>query len=197
MLCGYGCGSEANFVLKNGKHCCSHNWNHCVAVIERKTSGFKKLDPWNKGLNKETDVRVQKHAEQLKGGNFGFRKNSKHSEESKSKIASAMRGNNNGKHRGDRQSYYQNIRMDSSWEVKVAEYLDQQGIVWSYGQQVFVLDEKRSYRPDFILENGTIIEVKGYWRKANLDKFNEWKGLYPNLHVEIWDKTKLRSLGLL
>ena len=66
-------------------------------------------------------------------------KNKKHSEETKKKISESMRGNNNGKHRGDRQSYYKEIRMDSSWEVKVAFYLDSKNIRWEYGQKVFVL----------------------------------------------------------
>ena len=109
-----------------------------------------------------------------------------------------MRGNNNGKHRGDRQSYYNGIRMDSSWEVIVARYLDRLGIAWKYGETVFKLSDTRSYRPDFVLQkDGTVIEVKGYWRKANLEKFKLWRRLYPDVKVEVWDKAKLKNLGLL
>jgi hypothetical protein len=108
-----------------------------------------------------------------------------------------MRGNNNAKHRGDRQSYYNGIRMDSSWEVKVASYLDSQGIKWDYSKKVFLLSKNRSYRPDFVLSCGKIIEVKGYWRKANKEKFELWRQLYPDVVCEVWDKTKLKSLGLI
>ena len=120
-----------------------------------------------------------------------------HSQDTKVKIAIKLRGNNNGKHRGDRQSYYKDIRMDSSWEVKVAAYLDQCGICWEYGKTVFPLDDKRSYRPDFILSDGSIIEVKGYWRTENKLKFEEWKLKYPNVKFEVWDKQKLLELKIL
>lgn len=108
-----------------------------------------------------------------------------------------MKGNTNGNHRGDRQSYYNGIRMDSSWEVKVAEYLDKQGIKWTYGQLVLAINEIQSYRPDFVLENGTVIEVKGYWRKENKDKFEKCKILYPDIQFEVWDKIKLKELNLI
>ena len=108
-----------------------------------------------------------------------------------------MRGNNNGKHRGDRQSYYNGIRMDSSWEVKVAAYLDSQGIEWTYGQKVFTLSDRKSYRPDFVLPCGKVIEVKGYWRKENKEKFEMWRSLYPDTVCEVWDKAKLKCLKIL
>ena len=53
-------------------------------------------------------------------GKPGTFRNKKHSKGSKHKIAESMRGNYNAKHRGDRQSYYKGVRMDSSWEVGVA-----------------------------------------------------------------------------
>lgn len=108
-----------------------------------------------------------------------------------------MKGNVNGNHRGDRQSYYKGIRMDSSWEVKTAKYLDDNGIAWTYGVTIFMLSETRSYRPDFTLADGSIIEVKGYWRAKNKLKFEEWVQKYPHIKYEIWDKAKLKSLGLL
>lgn len=87
--------------------------------------------------------------------------------------------------------------MDSSWEVKVARYLDDNSIDWNYGSIAFPLDEKRSYRPDFVLASGVVIEVKGYWRPENKAKFDQWRALYPNVTAEVWDKPKLKSLGIL
>ncbi len=71
------------------------------------------------------------------------------------------------------------------------------GIAWSYGVTIFMLSETRSYRPDFTLADGSIIEVKGYWRAKNKLKFEEWVQKYPHIKYEIWDKAKLKSLGLL
>jgi hypothetical protein len=136
---------------------------------------------------------VKKFYETRPGSFYG----KKHSEETKSRIAKALVGNNNGNHRGDRQSYYNNVRMDSSWEVLVAKYLDGIGVKWEYGKTVFRIDERRSYRPDFILDNGLVIEVKGYWREENKEKFEEFKLLFPSIKIEVWDKEKLKELKLI
>ena len=210
MKCDYNCGNNALFVLKNGKQCCVENWNKCPEIKRNKSINLKKsyqtgsklppksmtgINPWNKGLTKETNSKLMEQSIKLSGRRVGSFV--KHTEETKERIAQSMRGNNNGKHRGDRQSYYQNIRMDSSWEVKVAEYLDQNNIKWKYSQTVFNIDDKRSYRPDFELDNGNFIEVKGYWRKENLDKFNDFKKKFPDIVVDIWDKIKLKELKIL
>lgn len=209
MICDYGCGNGSLFVLKNGKKCCSENWNKCPEMKRKKSESLKKayetgakqiaktygMTPWNKGQTKETNDQVLQQSIKIKGRRLGSFVS--HSEETKLRIASTMRGNNNAKHRGDRQSYYKDIRMDSSWEVKVATYLDENNIKWKYGETIFNIDEKRSYRPDFELENGTFIEVKGYWRKENLAKFSDFQKAHPNVIVEIWDKTKLKELKLI
>jgi hypothetical protein len=119
------------------------------------------------------------------------------SADTRSKISVKMRGNNNGKHRGDRQQSHNGIRMDSSWEVRVARYLDETGVVWKYGETVFTLGQNRSYRPDFRLEDGSFIEVKGYWRAENLAKFHIFLKAYPDVEIAVWDKTKLKELKLI
>ena len=72
-----------------------------------------------------------------------------HTEETKQKISTALKGNQNSQHRGDRQSYYNNIRMDSSWEVKTAKYFDDNKIQWKYNVKGYVLSDGRHYYPDF------------------------------------------------
>lgn len=186
MKCKY-CGGAATYPPKTrwSGWCCVERYNDCP--------GYRKK--LGKGSTKETNSRILERSLKLKCRKLGSFV--KHTNESRAKISESMRGNNNAKHRGDRQSYYKGIRMDSSWEVKVAAYLDEHGIKWTYGEKVFVLSSNRSYRPDFVLECGKIIEVKGYWRKANLEKFTLWRQLYPDVVCEIWDKTKLKELGLI
>ena len=152
---------------------------------------------WNKGLTKETSPSVKINSEKLKGRNFGWRKGFGHDDDTKAKISKSMRGNSNANHRGDRQSYYAGIRMDSGWETKVAKYFDNNNIEWKYAPTVFVIDEHRSYKPDFLINGDTYIEVKGYWRKNNLQKFNDWKIKYPTILIEVWDKTKLKNLNII
>lgn len=59
----------------------------------------------------------------------------KHTIETKLKISNTMKGNRNANHRGDRQTYYRNIRMDSKWEKGVAKYFDNNNIEWKYSEK--------------------------------------------------------------
>jgi len=63
FICEYGCGKEASFILKNGKHCCSKSSNSCPEMKkknkegclkaykeERKKYTYNPKSNWNKGL---------------------------------------------------------------------------------------------------------------------------------------------------
>ncbi len=55
MICEYGCGQEALFILKNGKHCCSKNIASCIAIrkkISIKNKGKEKNVEWRKNISK-------------------------------------------------------------------------------------------------------------------------------------------------
>ncbi len=126
----------------------------------------------------------------------------KHSDESKDRISKSMMGNRNANHRGDRQSFYGNIRMDSSWEVKVAEYLDNNRYNWKYSSEKYILSTGQYLHPDFFIYDNIgnllkIIEVKGYFRLKNREKFELFRKEYPHLVVELWDKNKLKELNLI
>jgi hypothetical protein len=124
------------------------------------------------------------------------KKNRLHSFESKKKISKSLLGNRNANHRGDRQSFYKDIRMDSSWEVKVAKYLDSQSIIWKYSHLRYKLSDGSFIHPDFFIFDEfdniiEIVEVKGYFREANKIKFQKFKREYPELKVSLWDKIVL------
>jgi predicted nuclease of restriction endonuclease-like RecB superfamily len=61
------------------------------------------------------------------------------------------------------------VSMDSSWEVRCAERLDELGVKWerSEDMKLLYIDKKaktRNYIPDFYLpEYDIYLEVKGYW----------------------------------
>lgn len=92
----------------------------------------------------------------------------------------------------------------STWEARVAEYLDFHEIAWQYETKVFSIhyewngeDEQSTYRADFWLpEDGSFIEVKGLWRPEYLAKFNAFKEQYVDIKIEIWDRTTLKKLGI-
>ena len=62
--------------------------------------------------------------------------------------------------------YRPGVKLKGSWEVKVASWLDMQGIIWESEvnpQAYYYIDKWRLYFPDFYLpELGIYIEVKGY-----------------------------------
>lgn len=120
-----------------------------------------------------------------------------HSAESKKKISRSMNGNQNANHRGDRQSYYNDIRMDSSWEVKTARYFDENRIEWKYNERGFTLSDGRVYYPDFFIYENLqfikLIEVKGYFREANRLKFEMFLREYPLVKTELWQKQELKD----
>lgn len=44
MFCSYGCGEEAKYHFKNGKHCCSKSYSKCPAVREKNSRSNKGRD---------------------------------------------------------------------------------------------------------------------------------------------------------
>lgn len=115
-----------------------------------------------------------------------------HSEETKQKISNSMKeavknnpdsySSSNVNGRVKRVEYNGGI-FDSSWEVVVAKYLDENNIKWnkpSHGFEYIWNDDVHIYYPDFyLMEFDTYIEVKGFQRERDLHKWT----VVPNLIV--------------
>lgn len=138
----------------------------------------------------------------LIGKSTGIASSIEKEEERKRKISISMKGNKNGATSfRKRKIYYNNICFKSGWEILVAKYLDQNNIKWKYENITYSLNETKSYTPDFsIYENEKLIkhiEVKGYWRKENKEKFEIFMNIFPNIIVEIWDKKVLLTNNIM
>lgn len=91
----------------------------------------------------------------------------------------------------------------STWEYKVANYLDAQDIPWDYEVIPLTLNGE-AYLPDFFLLDEydnllKIVEVKGYFQpkgQAKFTLFQEWLAT-QGIPLEIWDEPKLKELGIL
>lgn len=57
--------------------------------------------------------------------------------------------------------YYKENYLRSTLEFIYASYLDFKGILWTYEPNVYYLENGVSYKPDFVLADGSIIEIKG------------------------------------
>lgn len=90
----------------------------------------------------------------------------------------------------------------ASWERKVIDYLNHNYINFWWQPTNFTTPFKTktgkfsTYRPDFYLPDSDIwIEIKGWMRELSLQKWLWFHKTYPN--SELWDKKKLKELGIL
>ena len=76
-------------------------------------------------------------------------------------------------------AYYRGTWMRSSWEIKIAEWLDKQGWKWLYEPKRFELKDQ-TYSPDFYLpEQNVWWEIKGWFNKETQEKISHFRELYP------------------
>lgn len=206
MICEYGCGQEANYLLKSGKWCCSKSVNSCFGKIKKvsiskkgKTPSWKNghprgmlgKTPWNKGLTKEIDGRCRLSEETVKkiikkkieNGTNGVAGTAEKERERKEKISKTMKekrlgGKRHGSGRG-KKGWYKGYFCDSSWELAFVIYNLEHGIKFERNKQGFEYEfngEKHKFYPDFILENGTYVEIKGAMTEQNKVKINSFNG---------------------
>lgn len=100
-----------------------------------------------------------------------------------SAISLSVKGKTGGyRERGGRGngSRYKGVWMDSTWERRLAERLDEVEISWErdLGKHVFIYQDEsgkeRRYFPDFYLPaHDLYIEVKGYWTKQTRHKMKD------------------------
>ena len=65
----------------------------------------------------------------------------------------------------------------------VASALCKADVNFSYETMSLPYIVERKYKPDFILPNGVIIEVKGYWTGADRNKHLKVREAHPNLDI--------------
>lgn len=83
-----------------------------------------------------------------------------------------------------------------SYELKVVDYLNKHKINFMWQPRIFVLPNNKTYRPDLYLENeNKWVEIKGYFRKDAIEKWQEFQIIQPN--SELWDQKKLKEMGIL
>jgi len=99
---------------------------------------------------------------------------------------------------GRKRFFYKDQGFRSSWEVKYAEHLDQNGIKWEFEPRRFKLSNEKVYSPDFYLpETDEFIEIKGYWLAPAKEKFDLFKKDYPEIDIRVLMQEELIGLGVL
>ena len=84
----------------------------------------------------------------------------------------------------------------ASYEKAVVGYLNKNKINFRWQPKTFKMPNGKTYRPDMYLSSTKKwIEIKGYMREKNKVKWNWFQSIKPN--SELWDKSKLKSMGIL
>lgn len=73
----------------------------------------------------------------------------------------------------------------SGFEGKVADHLNAAGVNWEYEQYKYDLLIPRSYTPDFVLSNGVVLEVKGYFDAEDRRLIKLFKEQHPSVDIRM------------
>ena len=179
-----------------GKECKNDNSHRCHERTCPKNSERKYVShtvgvvAWNKGLTKDTSTSVRSISETYKrkcrtGEIVPHMKGKKHTEITKAKLSEAAKRNKLGGCRYSHKFIYKGIRLDSSYELILAQELDKHQVSWirpktlSWSDQ---LGKMHKYYPDLYLpdydvyldpKNDYLIDkVNKYYNLSERDRYN-------------------------
>lgn len=138
--------------LKQHEVRCKDNPERIAIVVPKNTT--KGRIPWNKGLTKESDLRVKNASVSLSKSIKG-RPGHPQSDETKQKLREvAIRNGLGGFNMRNKGILYKNVKLDSSFELAVAKELDANDIKWQRCPRFLYVDlngVEHTYTPDFYL----------------------------------------------
>lgn len=149
---------------------------------------------WNRGLTKNTNKKILEVTEHIKNRykNSDLKasfKGRKHTEETKQKISKKMIGNHNNnpnKTGKGKKGFYKGFYCASTYELAFVIFCLDHNIKIKRCLESFDYKYKgkiHKYFPDFIINNDTIIEIKGYWTEIVSLKENSVRSTGRNYHV--------------
>jgi hypothetical protein len=162
----------------------THIWYIHRGRDGKHTCGKPKGTPaYNKGLTKETSEGVKKAADTYKrrmsegliSPSFLGKKHSKEAKEKLSKSGGYRKGSGRGK-----SGWYKGYWCDSTWELAWIIYNIEHGVQFSRNTNGFhynYREKKYKFFPDFILADGTYVEIKGYMDDKNVEKIKQFNRL--------------------
>ena len=150
---------------------------------------------WNKGLTKDSDERVKGYGEKVSISLTG--KSHKVSDETRVQISNTMKEKfksgelkpTKGVGRG-KKGWYKNYWCDCSWELAFIIYNLEHDIKFERNTKGFPYefeDEIKNYFPDFIMEDGSYIEIKGQEVEKDICK---WENFPLKLKILKYEEIK-------
>jgi len=73
----------------------------------------------------------------------------------------------------------------SGFEGQVADDLSNNGVYWEYEQRKYNLVIPRSYTPDFVLGNGVVLEVKGWFDQEDRRLIKLFKEQHSDVDIRM------------
>lgn len=197
QYCQY-CGKECKNINSLRQHeCrCPKNPNRINTLIK----GFNQVGTcktWNKGLTKQTDNRVAESATKISMSQKG-KPGRKHTDEEKQKLRESALKHQLGGFNMRRGIYYNGIKLDSSYEVMVAESLDNNNILWERPTRFeYHMDNiLHYYTPDFYLPDYDIyLDPKNDFLIENVNPSLGYKDIDKVHQVEIENNIRILILN--
>lgn len=194
--CRY-CGKECKNLnsLKQHEVRCKLNPERISVIVERFNNNGRRA--WNKGLSKKTDERVLKHSVTFQENHKkGLHKNYGHptTEDTKKKLRQYALKNNLGGFNMRRGIYYDEVKLDSSYEVIVAKDLDKNKIRWQRCSRFpYHIDNTlHYYTPDFYLPDYDIyLDPKNDFLINNINPNLGYTDIEKIKQVEIENNIKI------
>ena len=185
LFCKY-CGKQCKNInsLKQHEIRCKSNPNRRPSTFSTNNPSIN--NPWNKGKTKDNDIRIARQAiksSKTKKGKPGH----KHTEEEKQNLREhALKNGLGGFHMRHSGIIYNGIKLDSAYEVLLAENLDANNIKWERCERFpYIFDEKlHYYTPDFYLPEYDVY----------LDPKNDFLINNINPHLGFNDIDKIRAV---
>lgn len=195
-ICSYGCDREAKFFFKNGRGCCESTPNKCGAKRFRDsqkkkgdfkgtpywaTDGYIPITPWNKGLNKNVDLRILEYSKKLeislKGKTTGKAKTDEAERIRRGKISETMKlnpkaGGLRARSGRGKKGWYKGYWCDSSWELAWVIYHLEYNYTFERnwdGFEYVYNGKTHIYYPDYV-SGSDYYEIKG---RRNYEQLTE------------------------
>ena len=164
-----------------------HNFGKSMSEEQKKKlSDAHKGKPSNRKGTHHTEETKRKISESKKGTvawNKGL-KTGPHTKEHNLHIAEGVIDHPCGRGQWYISKNNKKIWLRSSYEVRVADILDNLNFNWSYETERFEIGNK-FYVPDFYINNSVLWEVKGYMDDISKEKLSTFSKLYPNEKIRI------------
>jgi hypothetical protein len=219
IICKHGCGRQGRYLIGKN-YCCEKNVSKCPAIRAKLAQKQIGVEPWNKGktgsipwnkgksniefFGKErADEISAKISVKLTGNpNLGVAGTQETEDQRREKIRKSInkRYENGWMPKAGRckKIDYNSpiaglIKVDGTWEIEVAKYLDRIGVKWKRNKNRFAYTyegKERFYTPDFYIEDiDSYLEVKGFETDKDRSKWNQF-----NHKLLIWKKQEIKAI---